>query len=196
MNWGESAQRYTNTTARPENGGERTRQSRGQEENGFGTIPFMSQRLLATMITTTSYGVWPPGDLRGYVDEGVILPGNPKLLDHAKALMTSDPVYFTTAQQTILFNALVSASTRYGYQLFCASVESWHLHWLIDHGFDSAATMVGRLKTAMRKALNCGRIWTEGYDSRYCFTDRDVDTRRGYIMRHAGYRPIPEAIRH
>jgi hypothetical protein len=31
----------------------------------------MQPRLLAAMVTTTSYGSWLPGDLRGYVDRGV-----------------------------------------------------------------------------------------------------------------------------
>ncbi len=149
------------------------------------------QNLLATMVTTTSFGTWPPGNLRGYVENGIVLPSNPALLRHATGLMTKEPVYFTPAEQVVLFDALVEAAQRYGYNLLCASVESWHLHWLIDHGMDAVDVMVGRLKTAMRKALNRGRIWTEGYDKRYCFTLDIVDVRRAYIMRHAGYRPLP-----
>ena len=34
----------------------------------------MPPNVLATMVTTTSYGTWLPGELRGYVDKGVILP--------------------------------------------------------------------------------------------------------------------------
>jgi len=40
-----------------------------------------TQNLLATMVTTTTYGTWLPGDVRGYVDDGVILPGDPTLLE-------------------------------------------------------------------------------------------------------------------
>jgi hypothetical protein len=157
-----------------------------------GTVWFM-QNLLATMVTTTSHGMWLPGDLRGYVEDGVVLPPSPSLLRHAERLMTAEPVLFTAAQQIALFDALVEASQRYGYNLLCASVEAWHAHWLIDHRADPVEVMVGRLKTAMRKALNRGRIWTEGYDKRFCFTLEAIEARRAYIMRHAGYRPLPIA---
>jgi hypothetical protein len=152
------------------------------------------QNLLATMVTSTSFGTWPPGDMRGYVEDGVILPPNPALLRHANGLMSKNPVYFSGAEQSMLFDALIGACNRYGYRLICASVESWHLHWLIDHGMELVETMVGRLKTAMRKALNRGRIWTEGYDKRYCFTLAVLEARRAYIMRQAGYRPLSMII--
>jgi len=50
--------------------------------------------------------------------------------------------------------------------------------------------MVGRLKTRMRQALNCGRIWTSGYDKRFCFDENELNTRIDYVQRHAGRRPL------
>ena len=50
-------------------------------------------KLLATMITTTSYGTWLPGDVRGFVERGVILGGNPKLLKYRRLIaVESGPV--------------------------------------------------------------------------------------------------------
>ncbi|MGD0539955.1 MAG: hypothetical protein ABSB33_00420 [Tepidisphaeraceae bacterium] len=43
----------------------------------------MEPRLLATMVTTTSYGAWLPGDIRGYVQNGIVLPGDPFRLEQA-----------------------------------------------------------------------------------------------------------------
>lgn len=152
------------------------------------------QNLLATMVTTTTYGTWPPGDLRGYVDDGVILPGDPKLLDRSRRLMKSDPVYLSAPDQQIAFDALVCAADEFRYALIAVSIESWHAHWLIDHGFDDVDAMVGRLKTRMRQAVGRGRIWTEGYDARYCFDQAMIDRRRDYIRRHRGYRMLPGEI--
>ncbi len=152
----------------------------------------MPRRVLATMITTTSYGTWLPGDLRGYVEDGVILPGSPHLLDHSESLLVGDPVFFTPREKNQLFEALVAGCHEFTYHLLAASIESWHAHWLVDHGFDPVEVMVGRLKTRMRQALHRGRIWTSGYDHRLCFTQAQVTVRLNYIRRHAGHRPLAE----
>src|SRR5450755_3991954 len=101
----------------------------------------MPQKLLATMVTTTSYGNWLPGDLRGYVEDGIILPGNPLRLEQAAQRMKGSPVLFTVEQQAILFDALRRAADEFGYELTDASIESWHLHWMCNHGYDSVDTM-------------------------------------------------------
>ncbi len=142
------------------------------------------------MVTTTSYGTWLPGDLRGYVQDGVILPANPKLLDHIRFLLSQAPVHFTDPQQIVLQHALQNATDEFGYGLTDLSIESWHLHWMIEHGYDPVHTMVGRLKTRMRQVLNRGRIWTDGYCHR-CLYDRDgIHNARKYIARHTGCRII------
>jgi len=149
----------------------------------------MQPRLLATMVTTTSYGAWLPGDVRGYVENGIILPGDPSRLEVARRRMGEhEPILFTLSQQTRLFQALRDAAEEFHYQLTDASVESWHLHWMVQHGFDSVATMVGRLKNRMRQALAIGRIWTEGYYDSRLFDLAAIESRRQYIRRHVGCR--------
>ena len=143
------------------------------------------------MITTTTFGTWLPGDLRGYVDDGVILPGNPLLLAHAKQIMKGQPVYLSAGEQAAALKGLIAGADEFRYRLIAASIESWHVHFLVDHGFDPVATMVGRLKTRMRQAIQGPRIWTAGYDSRYCFEPSEVRNRRNYINRHAGSRELP-----
>jgi REP element-mobilizing transposase RayT len=149
----------------------------------------MPPTLLATMVTTTTYGSWLPGDLRGYVEDGIVLPANPARLEQATQRMNArSPVLFTADQQDKLFDALRSAADEFKYELTDASIESWHLHWMCRHGYDSVATMVGRLKNRMRQALNIGRIWTEGYYDSMCFDDPTILVRRRYIARHDGCR--------
>jgi len=87
-----------------------------------------------------------------------------------------------------LFQALIAACGEFNYELTDASIESWHLHWMCNHGFDSVPTMVGRLKNRLRQSLNMGRIWTEGYFDSMCFEYAKVEVRRGYIARHHGCR--------
>lgn len=160
----------------------------GSDANGGSIVRNPGQRVLATMVTTTSYGTWLPGDLRGYVQDGVILPGEPKLLDHAKALMSQAPVYFTPPQIIVLDHAIRAAADEFGYVLTDLSIESWHLHWIVDHGFDPVRVMAGRFKTRMRQMINQGRIWTKGYCARCLDTEEELQIARAYIRRHKGCR--------
>ncbi len=140
-----------------------------------------------TMVTTTSYGSWLPGDARGYVQQGRILPPEPKLVSHAKSLLKSTPVRFSDDEQARLFQALQSAAEEFNYRLSDVSIESWHAHWIILHN-DTVQTMVGRLKNRLRQSLNRGRIWTEGYHFREIRTESGLITARNYIARHKGVR--------
>jgi hypothetical protein len=146
------------------------------------------KRVVATFVTTTSYGSWLPGDLRGYVHEGRILPPNPSLLKHTRARMSGSPVLFTDAQILVLDHAIRHAADEFGYRLTDLSIECWHLHWIVDHGFDPVDVMVGRLKTRMRQWIRRGRIWTEGYCHRCLYDEGELATARQYIARHDGCR--------
>ncbi|MGD0461502.1 MAG: hypothetical protein ABSB74_03335 [Tepidisphaeraceae bacterium] len=149
----------------------------------------MQPHLLATMITTTSYGSWLPGDLRGYVENGITLPGDPSRLALARRRMGDGaPVLFDPHQQRQLFEALCDAAEEFHYQLTDASVESWRLRWIVRHGFDSVVKMVGRLKNRMRQRLGIGRIWTEGYYDSLLFDPAAIESRRRYFRQYAGCR--------
>lgn len=127
------------------------------------------------MVTTTSYGAWLPGDMRGYVDNGIVLPGNPTRFDQAVRRMGGrSPILFTADRQARLFEALAAAAIEFGHDLTDASLQSWHLHWIVSHGDDTVPTMVGRLKTRLRQALGIGRTWTEGYYDSMLFDEPDI----------------------
>jgi REP element-mobilizing transposase RayT len=142
-----------------------------------------------TFVTTTSFGTWLPGDLRGYVRKGVILPGDPKLLELSRQLMKGTPVYFSVAEREQLFDALVAACAEFDYRLSDVTIESWHLHWIIWHE-DAIETVMGRLKTRMRQRLARGRIWTEGYCAETLFDDTALVQAQEYVARHDGARMV------
>jgi hypothetical protein len=139
-----------------------------------------------TFVTTTSYGTWLPGDMRGYVRRGVILPGDPKLLELSRKCLKSAPVYFTLAERHRLLEALVAACVEFRYKLSDVTIESWHLHWILFHGDDTIETVMGRLKTRMRQALARGKIWTEGYCAEPLFDNLSIEQAQEYIARHDG----------
>jgi hypothetical protein len=139
-------------------------------------------------VTTTSYGTWLPGDMRGFVRKGMTLPGDPKLLERSRKLLKAVPVYFTPAERDQLFAALCAGCIEFGYRLSDVAVESWHLHWILFHGDDPIETVTGRLKTRMRQALNRGRIWTEGYCAEPLFDVVAIEQAQEYIAHHHGCR--------
>jgi REP element-mobilizing transposase RayT len=143
--------------------------------------------MMLTFVTTTSYGTWFPGDARGWVSDGKILPPSPPLEQYARSLMQAPSVLFTELDQVTLLTAIQTAATEFEYRLWDLSIESWHLHWIIQHE-DKIDAMVGRLKTRMRQALQRGRIWTEGYDARILHNQDAVLSVRNYIRRHHGCR--------
>ncbi len=129
-----------------------------------------------------------PGDLRGYVRRGVILPSDPELLRMSRQLLKGAPVRFSFAERDLLFDALVAACDEFAYRLSDATIESWHVHLLLFHGEDKIETVMGRLKTRMRQRLARGRIWTEGYCAEPLEDDGAVLQVREYIVRHQGCR--------
>ncbi len=147
------------------------------------------------MFTTTTYGTWLPGDMRGYVGDRLILPPNPALLSHARGMLASEPVYLTSLEQEMAFEALRASAIEFGYRLTDASVESWHAHWIVEHGFDAVEAVAGRLKTRMRQVLARGRVWTEGYCHRCLHSVAEIETARQYIARHGGCRMSGGRIR-
>jgi hypothetical protein len=141
-----------------------------------------------TFVTTTTFGSWLPGDLRGYVRKGEILPGDPQLLELSRQNLKGLPVRLSLDDRDKAFDSLVAACNEFDYRLSDVAVEPWHLHWIVFHGDDAIETMVGRLKTHMRQALAKGRVWTEGYCAEPLFDDLAVEQAQDYIVRHAGCR--------
>src|SRR5271170_4753076 len=78
--------------------------------------------------------------LRGQWDRPA---GDPYRLELATRRMADrSVVLFSIQQQKQLFDALQKAAEEFHYRLTDASIESWHLHWIVEHGFDPVATMV------------------------------------------------------
>ena len=139
-----------------------------------------------TFVTTTTYGTWLPGDLRGWVSDGRIMPPDPKLLTHSRKLMSAKPVYLNKNQQHQAAHALIDAAKEFDYELTDLSMNTWHTHWILAHHEDSISTAVGRLKTRARQALDRGRILTNGYCHRKLSTPRDAENARDYIAKQYG----------
>ena len=70
----------------------------------------MIERCEASFITTTSYGSWLPGDVRGYMENGELLPSTPPLASYAARRMKNPPVLFSDDDADALHDAIVAAA--------------------------------------------------------------------------------------
>jgi hypothetical protein len=139
-----------------------------------------------SFVTTTSYGTWLPGELRGYVRKGELVPGDLKLLEMSRRHHTGVPVYFNVQERLQLFAALKAACDEFDYRLSDVAIESWHLHWILFHRDDEIEVVVGRLKNRMRQSLNRGRIWTKGFCAVPLFDNLAIEQAQEYVAKHRG----------
>jgi hypothetical protein len=136
--------------------------------------------------TVTSYGSWLPGDARGYVQRGEVLPGNPELERHAFGKLAQPIVLFGPHDQDELMAGLLAACDEFGYRLFELSIESWHLHWILRH--DDASRVDGR--TA--EESDAATVETRPHLGRRLLAAR-TEHRRGAVCR-AGVHPAARGM--
>jgi len=141
---------------------------------------------LGVMITCTTYGMWLRGDRRGWVDDGKILPANPDLHDQDRKRMAHPPWTINEAQCNAA-GALICQSLheRMGVPVYALAVESWHLHAVVHPQTNGIGAIVKCIKDAARHGLQLGRpIWATGYDKRWCFDEKSLQSRIAYVERH------------
>lgn len=68
------------------------------------------------------------------------------------------------------------------------AVCSNHVHVVVGYREQSIGEVVGRFKNAGRVALKNagieGRIWTKGYDKRFCYDEDALKNRIEYVNEH------------
>jgi len=142
------------------------------------------------MVTWTTYGTWLQGDERGFVKNGRILGGNKGLEQANKERRRGDKVKLKKAEREVARRAMLAEGERIGEKILALSVWSNHVHMVIREGGKPIGKVVSRLKSAAYYALRergiDGRMWTRGYDKRFCFDERTLKDRVTYVMRHKG----------
>jgi hypothetical protein len=92
------------------------------------TIGGMVEQFEASFVTTTTHGSWLPGDVRGYVEHGRILPPEPALAAFAKAQMKTATVVLSERERVLAFDALIDAAQEFDYRLSDVVIEATHVH--------------------------------------------------------------------
>jgi REP element-mobilizing transposase RayT len=145
-------------------------------------------KIVGYMLTWTTYGSWLPGDKRGYVEHGQILPGKEQILERNKDRQRLPAVILNEREEKIVQEVIFTEAQRISQILEALIVYSNHVHLLARPHTESMEQIVSRYKSKTTRALwrngRQGRIWTKGYDKRFCFTEEEVTQRIRYINQH------------
>jgi REP element-mobilizing transposase RayT len=145
-------------------------------------------KTLGYMVTWTTYGTWLQGDERGYVRDGKICGRNPGLEQRNKEKQTGNTIKLTNKQKNIVRKAIPEEAHKLGQILHSIAVCTNHVHMVVSYISDGIERSVKHYKNASLAALRkdgfVGRVWTRGYDKRYCFDEKSLKNRIDYVERH------------
>jgi REP element-mobilizing transposase RayT len=142
------------------------------------------------MVTWTTYGSWLQGDKRGSVRKGKLLSESKGLQKANEGRRRTSIVKLKKIEREIVRKAMLEEARRIGEEILALSLWSNHVHVVIGKGGRSVDKVVSRLKSAAYYALRecgfTGRLWTRGYDKRFCFDEKALKDRIAYVIRHGG----------
>jgi len=143
-------------------------------------------KTLGYLITWTTYGTWLQGDERSYVKNGKIYPPNKALMQINKQLQLRDAVKLSEVQQKLVRDAIVKEAELQGQQIYALSVQSNHVHIVAEYTPQPISKVVACYKKAGRIVLKAmghnGKLWTRGYDKRFCFDETTLKQRIRYVQ--------------
>jgi len=145
-------------------------------------------KTLGYMITWTTYGTWLQGDKRGYVKKGKIYPKNENLLQSNKKLKSQKAIKLSKTQQQAVRKAIIEEAALQGQRIFALTATSNHVHLVAEYINKPISKITAYYKKAARLALKAmghnGKLWTRGYDKRFCFDQATLEQRIKYVQNH------------
>ena len=145
-------------------------------------------KMVGYMVTWTAYGTWLQGDKRGYVMKGEVRKENQKLREMNDTNLLGKTVKLTKAERKIIEEAIVKEAAKWGQQIHAISASSKHVHIVLGYNGRDIGRSVRRYKNAayftLRRNGHVGRLWTKGYDKRYCFEEKSLRARIAYVEKH------------
>jgi hypothetical protein len=144
--------------------------------------------MIGYMVTWTTYGTWLQGDRRGYVKKGQVCPEDDALRHANEKKLKTAPAELGHRERQIVRHAILTEARNLGQQVHALAVCSNHAHIVAQRISESIETVVSHYKNAARLALHengfVGRVWTRGFDKRFCFTREDLENRIRYVRAH------------
>jgi len=145
-------------------------------------------KTLGYMITWTTYGTWLQGDERGYVKNGQSYHGNKVLMQRNEQLQSQEMMKLSINQQQVVRKAITKEAESKNQHIYALSVQSNHVHIVVEYTRQPISKIVAYYKNSARLALKAaghnGKLWTKGYDKRYCFDRTALEQRIKYVQDH------------
>jgi len=145
-------------------------------------------RTVGYMITWTTYGTWLQGDERGYVKSGKVLRENKALENANRNNLKRETVRLNDQQRQIVREAILKEADSHSQQVYTLAVCSDHVHLVTNYVHTPIEKLVWAYKYATAAALHedgfAGKVWTKGYDKRFCFDNKTLQQRIKYVQRH------------
>jgi len=140
------------------------------------------------MITFTTYGTWLQGNAKGFVTDGEVRGENIALKKSNVGKLKGAAVRLGRREKEIVRNAIIEAAKRFEQKILAITVYSNHVHIVCEYVDVPISVIVGYYKNAGRVALQKngfeGKVWTRGYDRRFCFTGDELARRIKYVKNH------------
>jgi REP element-mobilizing transposase RayT len=145
-------------------------------------------RMIGFMATWTTYGTWLQGSKKGYVKNGITLKANPELEKSNEALLKHDKITIPKSLRIIITNAILKEAEEIDQKVFALAVCSNHVHIVVESIDKTCGYSVGRFKKAatneLRKYGFHDKVWTKGFDKRYCYNGQELEKKITYVKRH------------
>jgi hypothetical protein len=140
------------------------------------------------MLTWTTYGTWLQGEEKGFVKDAQVRGENVALKTDCDKKLKGSAVRFRGKEKAIVGDAIVEASGRFKQRIRAIAEHSNHVHIVCEYVDVPIGVLVGHYKNVARVALQkdgfVGRVWTRGFDKRYCFDEKSLQERIEYVRRH------------
>jgi REP element-mobilizing transposase RayT len=122
------------------------------------------------------------------VKNGQTYHGNKTLMQRSKKLQSQDMVKLSRNQQQIVRKAVIEEAELQYQRIYALSVQSNHVHIVAEYTLQPISKIVAYYKKAARLALKTsvhnGKLWTKGYDKRFCFDRTALEQRIKYVQDH------------
>jgi REP element-mobilizing transposase RayT len=140
------------------------------------------------MITWTTYGTWLQGEKKGYVKNGEVRGENIAIKKDCEKKLEHETVRLGRREKEIVREAIIEAAKRFKQKILAIAVHSNHIHIVCEYIDVPIGIIAGHYKNAGRVALQQngfqGRVWTTGYDKRFCFSNKELNARIAYVNKH------------
>ena len=143
---------------------------------------------LGYMLTWTTYGTWLQGDARGYVNNGKICSENICLRIANETSKTQSSIRLSDSQRQLIKEAILNKAESVRQAVHALTVRKDHVHLVVGYTPVPIPKIAAIYKAAARMALKeygfQGKLWTKGYDKRFCFDAETLKRRIKYVEKH------------